>query len=239
MSTIRAVGYMRLSADEKQTGSISFSVQAEHIEALSKRIGADLIESVQDNAISGVVPFKKRPGGRRVQSLIGNGAVNAILALRQERLFRDTRETLEYIDLWRQQGVAVYFAEDGGKALDTESPAGKMMLTMKAAVATYERDQTAVRVRENKASRKLQGKTYSPPRYGYDQVDGYEVPNPIEQAVLQSVLQMRSEGLSLRKIGAALDAAGHKPKRRKDGRWSPQAVSDMIGRFDQTPKAQE
>ena len=132
---------MRLSAEEKYTGSISFAVQADHITNLAKGISATIVESVQDNAISGAVPFLRRPGGRRVQSLIANGTINAIFALRQERLFRDTREALEYVDLWKQQGVTVYFAEDGGIALDASSPSGRLVFTVKAAASSYEREQ--------------------------------------------------------------------------------------------------
>lgn len=220
---------MRLSADEKHTGSISFAVQADQIEKLAKSLSATIAESVQDNAISGAVPFLKRPGGRRVQSLIANGTINAIFALRQERLFRDTREALEYVDLWKQQGVTVYFAEDGGAALDASSPSGRLVFTVKAAAASYEREQTAVRVRENKAARKIQGKTYSPPRYGYDQVDGYDVPNIAEMEIIKRVFEMRRQGMSLRQIGSILTAEGHKTK-RNSAKWSAQAVNDILSR---------
>lgn len=234
---INAIAYMRLSADEKYTGSISFAVQADHIEALAKNIGANLVESVQDNAISGAVQFLKRPGGRRVQALVANGSINAIIALRQERLFRDTREALEYVDLWKQQGVTVYFAEDGGAALDASSPSGRMIFTMKAAVASYERDQTSVRVRENKAARKIQSKTYSSSRYGYDQVNGYDVPNPAEIALIERIFEMRQQGLSLRKIGAVLMREGHKTK-RGNTIWSAQALSDILNRPIQNNKTE-
>ena len=235
---IRAAAYMRLSADEKHTGSISFAVQSEHIAALIPKIGAELVESVRDNGISGVVPFKKRPGGKRVQALVTNGAINAIIALRQERLFRGTQEALECVDFWRQHGVAVYFAEDGGSPLDATSPSGKLLFTVQAAASTYERDQNCVRIRENKASRRLQGKTYSPSRYGYDNIEGYEVENLVEQAVIVRMQEMRKTGLSLRKIAKALDDAGHPPKRvnHTSGRWSAQAINDILARFDQTPK---
>jgi DNA invertase Pin-like site-specific DNA recombinase len=225
---ITAVAYSRLSADEKHTGSISFSVQAEHIEKLAKSIGANLLESVQDNAISGAVPFRKRPGGRRVQALVTNGAVNAIIALRQERLFRDTREALEYVDLWKQHGVAVYFADDGGAPLDASSPSGRLVFTVKAAAASYEREQIGLRIRENKAARRTQGKSYSPARYGYDHVDGYEMPNRLEQEGMAKILSMRGSGASLRQIAKFLDANGY-PTKRRLGKWSAQAVSDVLG----------
>ena len=226
---INAIAYMRLSADEKYTGSISFAVQADHITNLAKGISATIVESVQDNAISGAVPFLRRPGGRRVQSLIANGTINAIFALRQERLFRDTREALEYVDLWKQQGVTVYFAEDGGIALDASSPSGRLVFTVKAAASSYEREQTSVRVKENKAARKIQGKTYSPARYGYDQVDGYDVPNLAETEIIRRVFDMRRQGLSLRKIGGILTSEGHRTK-RDSSKWSAQAVNDILSR---------
>lgn len=226
---INAIAYMRLSADEKYTGSISFSVQSEHIGALAAKIEANVVESVQDNGISGACPFMRRPGGKRVQALITNGSVNAIIALRQERLFRNTREALEYVDLWKQQGVTVYFAEDGGTALDASSPSGRLVFTVKAAASSFERDQTALRVRENKAARKIQGKTYSPPRYGYDQVDGYDVPNIGEMENVRRIVAMRGEGMSLRQIAKVLTDEGHKTKKNKT-KWSAQAISDILER---------
>lgn len=224
----RAVAYLRLSADERISGSISFSVQAEHIEATASRLGTSIVESVQDNAISGAVPFKKRPGGKRVLALIQSGAIDAIFALRQERLFRDTKEALDYADQWRVAGVAIYFAEDGGIPLDIVSPHGRLVYTVKAAAASYEREQTALRVRENIASRRLQGKTYSSARYGFDNVDGYEVPNLAEQAVIARMQALRASGSSLRAILKILAAEGIPPKR--SARWSPQAISDILNR---------
>jgi DNA invertase Pin-like site-specific DNA recombinase len=164
-----------------------------------------------------------------VQALIANGSVNAIIALRQERLFRNTREALEYVDLWKQQGVTVYFAEDGGEALDATSPSGRLVFTVKAAASSFERDQTSLRVKENKASRKIQGKTYSPPRYGYDQVEGYEVPNLAEMENIRRIVEMRGEGYSLRQIAKVLSEEGHKTKKNKT-KWSAQAVSDILER---------
>ena len=171
----------------------------------------------------------RRPGGKRVQALITNGSVNAIIALRQERLFRNTREALEYVDLWKQQGVTVYFAEDGGAALDASSPSGRLVFTVKAAASSFERDQTALRVRENKSARKIQGTTYSPPRYGYDQVDGYDVPNIGEMENVRRIVEMRGEGLSLRQIAKVLTDEGHKTKKNKT-KWSAQAISDILER---------
>lgn len=226
---INAIAYMRLSADEKYTGSISFSVQSEHIIALASKIEANLIESVQDNGISGACPFMRRPGGKRVQALVTNGSVNAIIALRQERLFRNTREALEYVDLWKQQGVSVYFAEDGGAALDASSPSGRLVFTVKAAASSFERDQTSLRVKENKTARKIQGKTYSPARYGYDQVDGYDVPNIAEMENVKRIVAMRGEGMSLRQIAKVLTDEGHKTKKNK-AKWSAQAISDILER---------
>jgi DNA invertase Pin-like site-specific DNA recombinase len=226
---INAIAYMRLSADEKYTGSISFSVQSEHIIALAAKIDANLVESVQDNGISGACPFMRRPGGKRVQALVTNGSVNAIIALRQERLFRNTREALEYVDLWKQQGVSVYFAEDGGAALDASSPSGRLVFTVKAAASSFERDQTSLRVKENKTARKIQGKTYSPARYGYDQVDGYDVPNIAEMENVKRIVAMRGEGMSLRQIAQVLTEEGHKTKKNK-ARWSAQAISDILER---------
>lgn len=226
---MRAIAYSRLSVDERHTGSISFSVQAEHIQALAQRLGADVVEAVQDNAISGAVPFKKRPGGKRVLALANTGRIDAIFALRQERLFRDTREALQYADEWKQSGIAIYFAEDGGVPLDASSPSGRLVYTVKAAAASYEREQTALRVRENKASRRLQGKTYCAPRYGYDNVNGYEVPNVAEQRVIERIFALRKAGQSLRQIAGSLTASGVKTKKSTKA-WSAQAVSDILSR---------
>jgi DNA invertase Pin-like site-specific DNA recombinase len=228
----RAVAYLRLSVDERISGSISFSVQSEHIEATAQRLGTTLVESVQDNAISGACPFKKRPGGKRVLALIQSGAIDAIFALRQERLFRDTREALDYADQWRQAGVAIYFAEDGGIPLDIVSPHGRLVYTVKAAAASYEREQTAMRVRENMASRRLQGKVYSASRYGFDNVDGFEVPNFQEQAVIVRIQALRASGSSLRQVAKLLQTEGIPPKR--SARWSPQAINDILNRPPET-----
>ncbi len=229
--TSKAVAYMRLSADEKRTGSISFSVQEQGISRVADTAGLQIIEYVQDNAVSGATGFAKREGGRRVLDLLESGKVSSIVALRSERMFRNTIEALTCVEDWTNRGFSVYFADDGGMPLDASTPSGKMIFSMRAVVATYERDQIALRIRENKFARRAQGLSYSPPRYGFDQVDGKDVPNLREQQAIALMVDLRKQGLSLRGIARSLGDAGFGPKRGA-ARWSAQAVKDILSRQD-------
>lgn len=71
------------------------------------------------------------------------------------RLARNTVELLNLIESMNSKGIKVVSIKEG---LDTSTPAGKLMLTMIGAIATFERENMLERQREGIALAKAEGK---------------------------------------------------------------------------------
>ena len=71
------------------------------------------------------------------------------------RLARNTIDLLKLIEEMNNKGIKVVSLKEG---MDTSTPAGKLMLTMIGAIATFERDNLLERQREGIALAKAEGK---------------------------------------------------------------------------------
>ena len=65
---------------------------------------------------------------------------------------------LSIVDTLDRKGVNIVILSMGGQKIDTRSPTGKLMLTMLAAVAAFERDLMLERQREGIARAKAEGR---------------------------------------------------------------------------------
>ena len=84
------------------------------------------------------------------------------------------------------------------------------------------------RGREHKAA--SGGYAHGAPPYGFRPDSGQLLPEPEEQRVILTMIEMRDAGLSLRDIAAGLNEAGVPSKR--GGRWHPQTVARVLRSTD-------
>lgn len=82
-------------------------------------------------------------------------AGDTIVVLSLDRLGRDTRQLLAWVAELEQSGIHLQILQLG---VDTSTPAGKMVVTVIAALAEMERAVLVGRVREGLASAKLRGR---------------------------------------------------------------------------------
>src|SRR6201993_2813322 len=83
---------------------------------------------------------------------------DALIVTRPDRLARSTRELLEIEADLTKHGVGLLILSMGGIPLDTRNPTSKLMLTILAGVATWEREIMLERQREGIAKAKSEGK---------------------------------------------------------------------------------
>ena len=65
---------------------------------------------------------------------------DTLVITRLDRLARSTTDLLNIVQRLEQQGVSLRILDFGGTAVDTQSPSGRLMLTMFAALAQFERE---------------------------------------------------------------------------------------------------
>jgi DNA invertase Pin-like site-specific DNA recombinase len=121
-SVARLVGYCRISTDEQCT---DMQVDALH--------AAGCATIYTDKGISG--NLARRPQLDRMLKALRRG--DCIVVWKLDRLGRSLRHLLELLEDLHARGVAFRSLTE---AIDTTSPAGRMMMSMIGACAQYERD---------------------------------------------------------------------------------------------------
>ncbi len=84
-------------------------------------------------------------------------AGDALIVAKPDRLARSTADLLAIVGRLEAKGVGLVILSMGGQRVETQSPTGKLMLTMLAAVATFERDLMLERQREGIQPLRRQG----------------------------------------------------------------------------------
>ncbi len=83
---------------------------------------------------------------------------DTIVVTRLDRLARSTTHLLSLVEDLDRKGVALRILDFGGGEVDTHSPSGRMLLTVFAAMAQFEREVMLQRQREGIAAAKVAGK---------------------------------------------------------------------------------
>jgi site-specific DNA recombinase len=150
----RAVGYARLSKDgDKEHYSIEAQRQA--IEAYCKARGWDLVKVYVDDGVSGAVHPSERPAMKRmIQDVLADG-IQYIVVKRLDRFGRKAGELLSLLDALERKGVAVVSIDDN---IDTSTPSGRLLRTILAGVAEFERDLIRERTKAGLAIARQKGK---------------------------------------------------------------------------------
>ena len=125
----------------------------------------------QDYGLSGF--YADRPAYQNMMTAILAGHISAVLCYKIDRISRKTLDLLNFIELLRQKNIAFISCTDD---IDTQSKTGKIMLSLLASIAEFERDIITERITDNlyelaKEGRWLGGATpmgyQSIPRYTY------------------------------------------------------------------------
>ncbi len=102
-----------------------------------------------------------RPAWKRLTADWRDGRIDTIAVLRLDRAFRSVFDMHSCFAEWEGRGIR--FASIT-QPIDTGTPAGKMLTTILAAFAEFERDLIGERVREGLARAQSEGKTLGRPK---------------------------------------------------------------------------
>jgi len=137
------VGYARTSTAEQEAG----------LEGQERDLKAAGTERVYAERISSVAP---RAQLKECLGFLRTG--DALVVTKPDRLARSTVELLGIEADLSRRGVGLVVLSMGGERLDTRNPTSKLMLTILAGVATWEREIMLERQREGIAKAKGEGK---------------------------------------------------------------------------------
>ena len=116
---------------------------------------------------------------------------DTFVVTRLDRLARSTRDLLQIIERLEAKGVALRLLDFGGSAVDTQSPTGRLMLTMFGAFAQFERELIHLRMREGIQKAKAEGK--------------YKGRAPTARAKLPAIRDLAASGMRPSRIASELN----------------------------------
>jgi len=228
----KAVAYVRVSTGKQD---ISLEDQEERIKSYCQTYGLELVEVIRERAITAKLKLNKRPEGKRIADLTAAGVCH-IIAHKLDRLFRNAADALAHVEEWEKAGIALHLIDLGGQSINTGSSMGKMLVTILAGFAEFERNMIAERTSAALNYKKAHGMLYNHVPYGYRGEAGRLVPDSAQQAVISRMAHLRKRGTSYNEIANALNADNVKTK--TGSIWRSQTVKNTLEIAAQQRKTQ-
>src|SRR3979411_626313 len=210
LSTMRAIGYARVSTDKQADHGVSLEAQEAKIRAMAVVQGAEIAELIVDGGES--AKNLNRPGMERLLSLVDQGKVQTVIIAKLDRLTRSVKDLCTLLERFSKRGVTLISVAE---SLDTGSAAGRLVLNIMTAVSQWEREAIGERTRDAMSHKRSNGERVGNIQFGYRLgPDGKHVePDPSEQAALDEIRRLRQGGATLRGIAVALNHRGHRTRR--------------------------
>jgi DNA invertase Pin-like site-specific DNA recombinase len=169
------VGYARTSTAEQAAGLEA--QERDLTTAGAERIFAERVSSVAERAKLAEAMDFLRDG-------------DALMVTKPDRLARSTMDLLGIVERLRAKGVGLVILSMGGQRVDTRDATSKLLLTMLAAIAEFERALMLERQREGIAKAKADGK--------------YRGRAPTARAKLEEVRALQAQGVGASEIARRL-----------------------------------
>jgi site-specific DNA recombinase len=221
----RVIGYCRCSLDEQATEGKTLPMQESRIRAYAVAQDLELVDMIVDaGEWSGSLD---RPGLQRALAALKSGDADGIVVLCLDRLSRSVADLAKLTSECFQDHQLYSVMEQ----IDPRSPAGRLFLNMMVSFSQFERERIGERTRNVMRHKAALGERVGKVPYGYDLgLDGVHlIKNCSEHDVIQSIRDMRQQGLSLRRIAQVLSESGIETKEAR-GRWSHQSVDRIVQR---------
>ena len=179
----RVAAYIRVSTDKQSTDS-----QLVAIKDAIQRSGDVLIQVYEDHAISGGKCRQDRPALDSMLKDAGARKFDKVIVWDITRLGRSLSDLIATLNELQKFSVDLQFLQND---LDTSTEAGRMLFSIFGAIGEFERSLTRERVKSGIANARAKGVRLGRPTNC----------NPQTKA---TVLELRSKGMSIRKICSLL-----------------------------------
>jgi DNA invertase Pin-like site-specific DNA recombinase len=210
----KVIGYCRVSTAMQAESDLGLQVQRRMIEAECERHGWELIGIEQD--VQSGKSTTRRPGLDRVLAACRRCDAAGVVAAHVDRLSRSLLDFSTMVAAAEREGWTIVCADQG---FDLSTPHGRMMASMLATFAEYERDLISTRVKDAMALAKKRG-----PKPGKKAIGR---PRMVSDEVRKRIKRERRRGRSLAQIAAGLQT-DQVPTAHGGARWHASTVRSVL-----------
>lgn len=207
---MEAIIYRRVSTDEQADSGAGLSAQAASLAAEVAHRGWTIAADYADEGVSGSVSPDRRPALAAALADLDAGRADVLVVAKLDRLSRSVVDLALLLDRAERARWSLVILDCD---VDTTSAGGRLVASVLASVAEWERRVIGERTRAALAARKAAGA-----RLGR--------PVALPAATRSRVAELRSEGLSLPRIAATLTDEGIPTAR--GGKWHPSTVAAVL-----------
>ena len=179
---MRAVIYSRTSTSAQSTG-----IQLKALNEMVKRSGYDLVDTIQDEGVSGTRRGSDRSGMKKVMMMVNQRLVDVVLVYSVDRIGRKLSDVISIAEQFQDKGVGLIIHKNG---IDTTTSHGKHLLNFFALIAEMEKDFIISRVQDGMALARSKGK----------QIGRSKISDDLET----QIINLRKKNIGMVKIGKML-----------------------------------
>ena len=201
--------WIRVSTEEQAKGE-----SPKHHEVRARTYaelkGWEVVEVYDLSGVSGK-EILSHPETQRMISDVENGRIQVLIFSKLARLARNVKELLEIAEVFQKHGANLVSLDEN---IDTSTPAGRLLFVVIGALAQWEREEIAERVRASVPVRARMGKnTGGIGPFGYKWENGKLVPNPDEAHVVKRAFEIYLETGKLLTTCKRLEEEGLKARK--------------------------
>jgi DNA invertase Pin-like site-specific DNA recombinase len=177
----KAAIYVRVSTDQQ-----TIKNQVLILTEVARRSGWEIVQVFADEGISGAKGRDRRPGFDALLKAVTRFEVEIVMAFAVDRLGRSLSDLVGFLSEIQARGCDLYLHQ---QAIDTSTPAGRMLFQLLGVFAEFERTIIASRVIAGQARARASGVKFGRPPLA---------PNRVEK-----VRRALADGRSIRAIAKA------------------------------------
>jgi len=158
----------------------------------------------EDKGVSGRIPFRERPSGKRLIDDIINNKINQVMVLRIDRLGRDLNDILQTIKTIHSYNVPITSQNEGITTLidGKESVMSNLLINILSSISEFQYHQTREKTLTGIQRAKLDG------RYNGRKIGSTEnIDKFLSKPKVQKIQSLLKENIGIRKISRIVECS--------------------------------